>query len=99
VDGLFDESLNNSTAMYYFKGWYDDDGKLAISASLHLTRVQLQPTRSMTGPAGPANDWWGFPHTLVALIPRDESSLAHVAKNFNPKFVIPADICQFSADN
>ena len=34
VDGLFDESLNNNTAMYYFKGWYDDDGKLAISASL-----------------------------------------------------------------
>jgi hypothetical protein len=92
VDGLFDESLNTSTAMYYFKEWYDADGILAISASLHLTAVQFQPTRLMAGPSSPATDWWGFSYSLVALIPRDESSLAHVTKNFNPKVVIPADI-------
>jgi len=92
VEGLFDDNNDNHTATYYFRSWYDDEGKLAISASLHLTQVHIQPTRNATPPISSAAEWWSFSNNLIAVIPRDENSLAHVAKNNSPKSVIPADI-------
>jgi len=92
VEGLFDDSNDNHTAMYFFRSWYDDNGKLAISASIHLTKVHIQTMRNATPPVSSAAEWWSFSNNLIAIIPSDENSLAYVVKNNVPKSVISADV-------
>jgi hypothetical protein len=92
VEGLYDDSRDNNLATYFFQTRYDTDGQLARTASIHLTSAQIQPTRHMTTPVSMINDWSTYAYSLIALIPHDDNSMAHVSKNNNPKFIIPGDI-------
>jgi hypothetical protein len=92
IDGGFDDSKDNGSAMYLFKAWPDMDSKLDASISMHLTSVRFQPVGSLTAPSGSVPDWFVFSNAFVALIPRDEVSTAYVAANNASMYLIPADI-------
>jgi hypothetical protein len=92
VEGIYDDRNDNETAMYFFQGRTDSDGKLAMGASLHLTTVRISSTRDSATPVSSAAEWWSFPNNLVAVMPHDDDSLAYVAKKNDSKHVIPADV-------
>jgi hypothetical protein len=92
VEGHFDEGDENYMGLYFFRAWPDLDGKLPVSACMHLTNARFQSMSNLTLPPSSATDWFGFPNNMLALFPRDELSLAYMFKNNAPKNLIPAEI-------
>jgi hypothetical protein len=90
VGGLCDERDTDGAA-YFLRPWADMDGKIGLAATMHLTSAESRPTRR-PGEASRFAEWLSLSQQIVAVIPRDELSIQHVARNVGSKHVTAGEI-------